>query len=57
MTLVHPANANHTELAIFAANDVAAGPVARVIVPYRIPSGFHCNYYSADSLLGQPVFA
>ena len=57
MTLVHPANANHTELAIFQANDVAAGPVARVIVPYRIPSGFHCNYYSADGALGEPIFA
>ena len=57
MTLVHPANSQHTELAIFDALDIAAGPVARVIVPYRIPSGFHCNYYSADSDLGSPVFA
>ena len=51
MTLVHPANAQHTELAIFDAQDVAAGPIARVIVPYKIPSGFHCNYYSAESPL------
>ena len=57
MTLVHPANSHHTELAIFQAQDVAAGPIARVIVPYRIPSGFHCNYYSADGALGEPVFA
>ena len=57
MTLVHPANSHHTELAIFDAMDVAHGPIARVIVPYRIPSGFHCNYYSADGALAQPVFA
>lgn len=48
MTLVHPANSHHTELTIFDAKDVASGPIAKVIVPYRIPSGFHCNYYSAD---------
>jgi len=56
MSLLHPANSHHTELVIFEAHDVAAGPIARVIIPYRIPSGFHCNYYSADSSLGAPVF-
>lgn len=49
ITLVHPPGTHTTELAIFAAQDIAAGPIARAIVPYRIPSGFHCNYYSADS--------
>ena len=34
-----------------AADDIAAGPIARVLVPFRVPSGFHCNYYSADSRL------
>jgi carotenoid cleavage dioxygenase len=57
MSLVHPANSTHTELAIFQAKDVAAGPIARVMIPYRIPSGFHCNYYSADGSLAEPVFA
>lgn len=56
MTLVHPANSYHTELAIFHALDVAAGPVARVIVPFKIPSGFHCNYYSAESPLYTGAF-
>lgn len=27
------------------------GPVATVVIPFRVPSGFHCNYYSADSAL------
>jgi carotenoid cleavage dioxygenase-like enzyme len=49
MTLVHPPGSDRTELAVFAARDIAAGPIARVCVPFAIPSGFHCNFYSADS--------
>ncbi len=51
MTLVHRANAATSELAIFDASNISAGPVARVHIPFRVPSGFHCNYYSADSSL------
>jgi carotenoid cleavage dioxygenase-like enzyme len=51
MTIVHPANSATSQLAIFDARDIAAGPVARVHIPFRVPSGFHCNYYSADSAL------
>jgi len=51
MTLAHPPNSNTTELTIFHAQNIAAGSIARVIVPYRIPSGFHCNYYSTESSL------
>lgn len=58
MTLVHRANASTSELAIFDAGDLAAGPVASVQIPFRVPSGFHCNYYSADSnLYGQAMAA
>jgi carotenoid cleavage dioxygenase len=49
MTIVHRANSPTSELAIFAAKDIAAGPLATVHIPFRVPSGFHCNYYSADS--------
>lgn len=49
MTLVHRANSPTSELAIFAATDIAAGPIATVRIPFRVPSGFHCNYYSADN--------
>lgn len=49
MTLVHRANSPTSELAIFAAKDIAAGPIATVRIPFRVPSGFHCNYYSADN--------
>lgn len=51
MTLVHRAGAAESELVVFDAADLAAGPLATVVIPFRIPSGFHCNYYSADSLL------
>jgi carotenoid cleavage dioxygenase len=51
MTLVHPANSPTSELAIFHAQDIAAGPIAKVRIPFRVPSGFHCNYYSADNAL------
>jgi carotenoid cleavage dioxygenase-like enzyme len=49
MTIVHPAYSAHSELAIFAAKDIAAGPIARVLLPFRVPSGFHCNFYAADN--------
>jgi carotenoid cleavage dioxygenase len=49
MSLVHRANSPTSELAIFAATDIAAGPIATVRIPFRVPSGFHCNYYSADN--------
>jgi carotenoid cleavage dioxygenase-like enzyme len=49
MTLVHRANSPTSELAIFAATDIAAGPIATVRIPFRVPSGFHCNYYAADN--------
>ena len=53
ITLVRPANSATSELAIFDAKDIAAGPIARAIIPFRVPSGFHCNYYSADNPLYQ----
>jgi carotenoid cleavage dioxygenase-like enzyme len=49
ITIVHPTNSGTSELAIFRALDLAGGPIARVQIPFRVPSGFHCNYYSADS--------
>ena len=56
LTLVHRANADVTELAVFAAKDIAAGPLALVEIPFRVPSGFHCNFYSADSTLYRGVY-
>ncbi len=57
MALVHPADSPTSQLAIFDAANLAAGPLARVHIPFRVPSGFHCNYYSADSALHRQALA
>jgi carotenoid cleavage dioxygenase len=49
LTLVHRGNMPNSELVIFAADDLAAGPIATVRIPFRVPPGFHCNFYSADN--------
>jgi len=56
MTIVHPGGSATSELAIFAAGDIAAGPIARVEIPFRVPSGFHCNFYASDSALYRDAF-
>jgi carotenoid cleavage dioxygenase-like enzyme len=57
MALVQdPANAK-TQLVVFDAHNIAAGPIAQAVVPYMIPWGFHCNYYSSDSALYREAFA
>jgi carotenoid cleavage dioxygenase-like enzyme len=56
ITIVHMAGSGTSELAIFAANDIAKGPVARALIPFRVPSGFHCNYYAADNPLYSQAF-
>lgn len=57
VTLVHRAGALRTDLVVFDAADIAAGPLASIRVPFRIPSGFHCSYYSIDSPLYQQAMS
>jgi carotenoid cleavage dioxygenase len=38
------------EIDVFDAEDVSAGPVARVLLPQRVPSGFHACWVRADQL-------
>ena len=35
-----------TELAVFEATALAAGPIAKVFLPYGLPIGFHGNFYA-----------
>ncbi|MCV7194493.1 carotenoid oxygenase family protein [Mycolicibacterium brumae] len=56
LTLVHRDGAPETELVVFDALDIAAGPIASAVIPFRVPSGFHCSYYSADSPLYSQAF-
>lgn len=51
LTLVHEADSPVSQLVIFNARDISGGPIARVLAPFRVSSGFHCNYYSTDSYL------
>jgi carotenoid cleavage dioxygenase len=57
LAMVHRQGMPTSELAIFAASDIAAGPLATVRIPFRVPSGFHCNFYPADSALYRQAFA
>jgi len=44
MTLVHDAATDRAELLVLPAADPADGPVARVLLPNRVPLGFHGNW-------------
>jgi carotenoid cleavage dioxygenase len=39
-----------SEVEILDASDIAAGPVARVRLPQRVPMGFHATWVRADQL-------
>ncbi len=47
LNLVWDSHANESILAITDARNVAAGPVARVHMPARVPGGFHCHWRAA----------
>jgi carotenoid cleavage dioxygenase len=44
MTLVYDAAIDRSELLVLPAADPADGPVARVLLPNRVPLGFHGNW-------------
>jgi carotenoid cleavage dioxygenase-like enzyme len=44
MTFVHDAATDRSELLVLPAADPASGPVARVLLPTRVPAGFHGNW-------------
>ena len=45
---VYFSDTDHTDVCVLDARDVAAGPVARVRMPRRIPFGFHANWFPSD---------
>lgn len=47
LCLVYRAQENRSDLAVFSAQDVAAGPLACAELPHRVPFGFHGNWRSA----------
>jgi len=44
LSLVHDAETDRSELIVLPAADPADGPVARVLLPNRVPLGFHGNW-------------
>ncbi|MBN6037165.1 carotenoid oxygenase family protein [Amycolatopsis sp. 195334CR] len=50
VTFVQDEREGVSELDIFDAGDLAAGPVARVLLPQRVPLGFHATWVRADQL-------
>ena len=47
LTVVYRARENRSDLAVFNATDVEAGPVALVHLAHRVPDGFHGNWVGA----------
>jgi carotenoid cleavage dioxygenase len=43
-------NASRSEIQVFNAQALGDGPVARVLVPQRVPNGFHATWVSAKRL-------
>ncbi len=47
LATVYRAAENRSDLAVFSATDIEAGPVALVKLDHRVPSGFHGNWVNA----------
>jgi len=50
VSFVWNARGRRSEVQIFDAQDFGHGPIARVIVPQRVPNGFHATWVSAERL-------
>ncbi len=50
VTFVTDERDGRSEVEILDAADIAAGPVARVRLPQRVPVGFHATWVRADQL-------
>ena len=48
LAVVHRGEDNRSELQVFDATDIEAGPIGRARVPRRVPFGFHGNWRAAS---------
>ena len=55
ITLVTDMIQNQSECLILDAKNISAGPVARIILPHRIPIGAHACWVEADRIDGERV--
>ncbi|MGF6885523.1 carotenoid cleavage dioxygenase-like enzyme [Nocardia sp. GAS34] len=51
LTYVYDAATDRSDLVILDADDIAAGPVAEIHLPRRVPAGFHGNWLPDDPAL------
>ncbi|EDX77091.1 Retinal pigment epithelial membrane protein [Coleofasciculus chthonoplastes PCC 7420] len=51
ITFVHDHNSDTSELVVLNAQDLTAEPVARVLMPQRVPYGFHGTWVSQEQLI------
>ncbi|NEO31059.1 MAG: 9-cis-epoxycarotenoid dioxygenase [Symploca sp. SIO3C6] len=50
VTFLHDENSQTSELVIISAQNLTSEPIARVIIPQRVPYGFHCLWLSQAQL-------
>ena len=50
VSFVHDENEDRSEVVVLDAGDLSAGPVARVLLPARVPLGFHAAWVRGDQL-------
>ncbi|MFT5580178.1 MAG: carotenoid cleavage dioxygenase-like enzyme, partial [Paraglaciecola psychrophila] len=48
VSFVHDEKTDQSECLIIDAQDIAAGPVATIIMPFRVPYGFHAGWVAAS---------
>ena len=48
MTLMSEAGTGRSECWVFRASEIEAGPIARVSIPTRVPTGFHAKWIPGD---------
>ena len=51
VSFVHDQNEDRSEVVVLDARDLSAGPVARVLLPARVPLGFHATWVRGDQLV------
>jgi carotenoid cleavage dioxygenase len=52
VSFVHDERENRSEVVILDAADITAGPIGRVLLPRRVPLGFHALWVRDDQLGG-----
>jgi carotenoid cleavage dioxygenase len=53
VSFVYDGNSGGSEFVVINAQDFEAAPVARVLLPQRVPYGFHGSWISSDAMAGQ----